>query len=89
MKVIVIHDTDGHCSALDFTLDNLKLVLAAFVAVGGCDNIQGAQLLAQTIPPTPEEWEEFIIHNCPANVRNGQCDFVEVENWNFRWNPFK
>jgi hypothetical protein len=91
-KVIVINDSDGHTTVLNYNLHNLKQLLTAFLESGQCDNKDKADLLLDLdnlIQPSERDLEDFIISYCPnVNNRGGDVHIMEPIEWAFRWNPF-
>lgn len=87
-EAIVINDSDGHTSVLNYNLDNLRKCLEAFVEAGMCNNEEGAKSLLAG-DPTCEQVEEFLLDTCSVNGRGGECHILEVSDWNYHWNPFE
>lgn len=93
-KVIVISDADGHTTVLNYSLHNLKQLLAAFLESGQCDNEDKADLflgrdLDNITQYSEQDLEDFIIYSClNVNNRGGSVHIMEPIDWTFKWNPF-
>lgn len=88
MKVIVIDDSDGHTTAIQYTTENLVKLLIASLESGRCDDsTRASALLAKQA--TAEELEEFLTDECWVNSRSSQSHILEVTDWSYRYNPFE
>ncbi len=89
MKVIVINDTDGHTTVLQWSRENLRKVLEAYMDWGrieGSDTIPVAFLAGN---PDAEAIEAYLLDKVEdVNCRNGSCHILEPCDWSFRYNPF-
>lgn len=93
-KVIIINDSDGHTTVLNYNLNNLKQLLNAFLEFGQCDNEDKADLflgrdLDNITQYSEQDLEDFIVVSClNINNRCGQVHIMEPIDWTCRWNPF-
>lgn len=84
MKVIIIRDTDGHFSAMQYTQENLNKVAEWFIESDGID-------LADPKGFTSDDLLEALNSECVLDRRGGsRCSIVEVQDGfgHFRHNPF-
>lgn len=92
MKVLVVNDTDGHCTVLSYTSENLRKCLQHLIEIGfDFEDGEEAELLSQNQNATAEQIESFMRdYNAPIDRSGGgQLYIEEIKNdWEFSYGPW-
>lgn len=89
-RVMLINDSDGHASAIAFTVENLKSCLLQLHITGRLEGDAGeAKRLHNDPNSTAEQILEFIEENGPTGRSGGgQLYFTEIRDWPKKWRPW-